>query len=129
MLKEGDVIELKVGHEVYASVPRHFLYSDCKGDFRLVKAHVKIEGDLAYLAGRYVVYSTATDGGGTGHGPNDVYPDGHHVFCDRLDSVVRDKSHRVDFYQSGCFTAMLPDLKPVATAKRTTWVVEKKSKE
>ena len=117
MLQEGDIIELKEGHKVYATVPEHFLYSNRKGSFKPTKADAIIGGELSYLAGRYVVYKTSYDGGGTGHGPHDVFPSGHHVFCERLD----DQSVKVDFYQSGSFTAMLPDLQPVAKAVRR-WV-------
>lgn len=81
-LTEGDIIEIKEGHEVYAHVPMHFLYSNKKGSFKTDRGHVKIAGELSYLAGKYVVYKTSIDGGGTGHGPHDVYPDGHHVFCE-----------------------------------------------
>ena len=45
-------------------------------------------------------------------GAHDVYPDGHHVFCVKAD----DDKVRVDFYQSGCFTAMIEDIKPVGKA-------------
>ena len=46
------------------------------------------EGDVIVLTeehaplpcGRYVVVKTAFEGGGTGHGPDDAYPDGHHVY-------------------------------------------------
>lgn len=115
MLQEGDIIELQEGHKVYATVPMHFLYYNKRGVFdQTAKGDVVIGGELAYLAGRYVVYKTSHDGGGTGHGPNDVYPSGHHVFAERLD----DPSVKVDFYQSGCFTAMLPDLKAVGKAVR-----------
>ena len=50
-------------------------------------------GELAYLAGRYVVTKTAKDGGGPSY--DGGYPNGHHVYCRRLD----DPSARVDFYQ------------------------------
>lgn len=114
MLQEGDIIELQEGHMVYATVPEHFLYANRKGSFKPAKGEVVIRGELAYLAGRYVVYKTSYDGGGTGHGPHDVYPDGHHVFAERLD----DTSVKVDFYQSGSFTAMLPGLQAVGRAVR-----------
>lgn len=117
MLQEGDVIELTGGHTVYADVPEHYLYSNKKGSFKLAHGRVVIAGDLYYLAGRYVVYKTVREGGGRGMGPHDIYPDGHHVFCERLD----DPSVKVDFYQSGSFTAMIEDIVPVAKAERH-WV-------
>lgn len=117
MLAEGDIVEIKEGCKVYALVPQHFLYANKKGDFSLAKGEAVVGKELAYLAGRYVVYKTAMEGGGTGMGPHDVYPDGHHVYCEKLD----DPSQKIDFYQSGSFTAMLPDLKPVGRAERR-WV-------
>ena len=113
-LKEGDVIDLKTGHKVYADVPKHFVYSNCKGDFSLTHSDVTIGGEFEHLAGQYIVYKTANDGGGTGHGPHDVYPDGHHVWCVKAD----DHSVKVDFYQSGCFTAMIKDIEPTGRAER-----------
>lgn len=117
VLQEGDIIELREGLTVYATVPEHFLYSNRRGSFKMTYTSVTIRGELMFLAGRYVVYKVAFDGGGTGHGPGDVYPNGHHVFAERLD----DPSIKVDFYQSGCFTAMLPNLHPVGRAVRR-WV-------
>ena len=110
MLNEGDIIEICEGHRVYADVPEHFLYDNCRGSFRIAHGNVTIGGELAYLAGRYVVYKTVQDGGGVAMG-HDVYPDGHHVFCERLSDRVR-----IDFYQSGCFTAMIPNIEPVGRA-------------
>ena len=122
-LKEGDVIDLETGHKVYTDVPKHFVYSNCKGDFSLTHSDVVIAGEFAHLAGRYVVYKTAKDGGGTGHGPNDVYPSGHHVWCEKVD----DAAVKVDFYQSGCFTAMIEDIVPTAHAERK-WVYSANAK-
>jgi hypothetical protein len=59
--------------------------------------------------GEFVVISTAMEGGSTGH---DAYPDGHHVFCKRLnaDGSYNDNGTEINFYQSGCFTGtILPD--------------------
>jgi hypothetical protein len=75
---------------------------------------VTIGGELSYLLGEYVVYKTCYDGGGTGMGPHDVFPDGHHVFCESLE----DRSVRVDFYQTGCFTAMIEEIEPTGHAER-----------
>lgn len=113
MLQEGDIIELKVGHKVYADVPEHFLYTNRRGSFSLAHGEVVIGGELAYLAGRYVVYKTSFEGGGTGMW-RDVYPDGHHVYCERLD----DHSVKVDFYQSGAFTCVIEHIEPVKRAVR-----------
>lgn len=112
-LKPGDVIELTEGHSVYAKAPKHFLYSNRTGDFSLDRGLVKIGGELGYLAGRYIVTKTAADGGGCGHGPGDVYPDGHHVWCVRSDGA-----DEVDFYQSGCFTAMIVKIDVIGHAEQ-----------
>lgn len=111
-LQEGDVIELFDGHRVYADVPEHFIYANRKGRFSLAHGLITIGGEFSYFAGRYVVTKTTMDGGGTGHGPHDVYPNGHHVFCENVD----DRSRKVDFYQSGSFTAMIQEIKPVGRA-------------
>lgn len=118
-LKPGDIIAILVGHRVYADVPRHFVYSNCKGDYTFAHSDVTITGELSYLAGRYVVVDAKSEGGGCAHGPHDVYPDGWHVFCERLD----DSHNKVDFFQSGCFTAMICDIEPVGRATQR-WVEE-----
>ncbi len=122
-LQEGDVIDISEGHEVYAVVPEHFLFDNKKGSWKMKRGGVRIKGELSYLAGRYVVYKTVMDGGGTAHGPGDYYPDGWHVFCEKVD----DPDTNIDFYQSGAFTAMITDIKPVGKAKKK-WVFENKSK-
>lgn len=69
---------------------------------------------------KYVVYKTNYEGGRTGHGPNDVYPDGYRVFCEQLD----DTDNRIDFFQTGCFTHTFPDIKPIGRAKRHWEITE-----
>lgn len=113
LLKEGDLIELKDGMEVYADVPKHFVFSNKRGCFDLTHSAVTIGGEFDYLAGEYVVIKTAMTGGGTGHGPNDVFTDGHRVWCQK----TSDSNVNVDFYQTGCFTAMIRDIKPIGQAK------------
>lgn len=129
LLKKGDVIKLAKGYAVYADVPEHFVYSNKRGSFNLVHERVQLAGELDYFIGTYVVLRTAMDGGGTGHGPGDVYPDGHHVFCEQLTAPHL----RVDFYQTGCFTAMIEDIEVVGTAvekvTRTEWKIAPKKDE
>lgn len=110
-LQEGDVIELTADHKVYADVPHHFVYANRKGDFSLTQHNVQLSGDFEYLQGRYIVIKTGVTGGGTGHGANDVYPDGYKVTCKR-----EDEEYTVSFYQSGCFTAMIKNIEPIAKA-------------
>jgi hypothetical protein len=118
MLEEGDVIQIEPGMRVYADVPQHFLYSNRRGDFTPGHGEIRIFGDLSYFAGKYVVLKTSFDGGGSGHGPGDSYPNGHHVFCESTEAPKR----KIDFYQSGCFTCMLPDLKAIGKAE-LKWVL------
>ena len=113
LLEEGDIIELKEGYDIYASVPEHFIFNNRRGSFLITHAAIRICGEMAYFAGRYVVYKVNSEGGGKGHGSNDSYPDGHHVFCERID----DPTVKVDFFQSGCFTATIKNIEPVGKAK------------
>jgi hypothetical protein len=132
LLQEGDIIELMPGHTVYASLPMHFIYENEFGNFsetartEVTIGEPKLGLDTSFIAGRYVVTSTSIRGGGTGMGPHDVYPDGHHVDCQLLmqqgfDLPRRAMSKkyplRVAFYQTGCFTAMIPDIASIGRAK------------
>lgn len=113
-LQEGDVIEITEGDEFYADIPKHFAYSDAKGVFdEFAHTRVVCEKELGYLQGRYVVCKAEDDGGCGGMDP---YPDGWHVFCERLKDGVK-----IDFYQSGSFTAMMPDKQAVGKAERSKW--------
>jgi hypothetical protein len=116
-LEEGDVIELKKGHAIYAKIPEKYIYANTPKSDNLAKTEVTIGKkrnglDTGYLAGRYAVIKTAYDGGGTGMGPNDIYPDGDHVWCRKM--LENGKfGEQVEFYQSGSFTAMIEEIKPV----------------
>lgn len=61
---------------------------------------------FTFNEGEFLVIETKSDGGGTGHGMHDVYPNGHHVFAKRLadDGSYDPEGDEVDFYQSGSFT-------------------------
>jgi len=119
LLEEGDIIRLEAGHKVYADIPKHFVYSNCRGVWDLCHHEVVIGGEHDYLTGDYVVYRAYSGGGSTGGGMNghDDWPDGWHVFAERADGV------KVDFYQSGCFTAMIREIQPIGHATRR-WVIE-----
>jgi len=130
-LKEGDVIKLKEGYTVGVMIPEHFVFSNKKGCWRLSYEFVTIGDprtsgglDTSYLVGKYIVVRTALDGGGTGHGPGDAYPDGHHVYCERV-SVDGESKIEVDFYQSGSFVHLIKEyeISPIGKAKKR-WVVE-----
>ena len=72
--------------------------------------------------GKFVVYKTSYEGGSSGGGMNghDSYPDGHRVFCE---STIEPEI-KVNFYQSGSFTAMIVDIKPIAKMSKV-WIEEK----
>lgn len=118
MLEEGDIIVLESGHRVYAYVPEHFVHDNRRGHFELTHSDITLGGDFDYLCGRYVVYKTAEEGGSWGYQGSDFHPNGHHVFCERLSDRVK-----VDFYQSGSFSALIEKIEPVGKATRV-WVEE-----
>ncbi len=118
-LEEGDVIELNETHVVYANIPEHFTCSSKRGIFTLTRHEAALGGELSYLQGKYVVTKTTFDGGSTGR---DAYPDGHHVFCRKIPEGKSYEhslkvEHEIDFYQSGCFTAMIENIEPIGKAK------------
>ena len=119
-LQEGDLIQIKPGEEVYAEVPYHFIYEGEEGNWaETTETEIKVEGQFAFFAGKYLVYKTAVEGGGTGHGPGDIYPNGHHVYARKVGA----HNVKVSFYQSGSFTIMKPDKKPIGKA-RIQWVID-----
>jgi hypothetical protein len=71
----------------------------------------KQQFDTSEYIGDYVVVSTALTGGGTGHGPHDVYPDGWYVTAKKLKGEKYDsKGKEISFYQSGCFSVTNKDV-------------------
>lgn len=117
LLKEGDVIELNKNHTVYADVSKHIIPSREEDNFYHTNYKIKLDGKFSYFQGKYIVVKTELTGGGTGHGINDVYPDGHKVTCESLDGKLT-----VSFYQTGCFTAMIEDITPIGTATKK-WII------
>jgi len=66
--------------------------------------------------GTYRVTATAMTGGGTGHGPHDIFPNGHQLtLMPEQDGVIDWKAEPKRFYQSGCFvdSMMLPYCQPL----------------
>ncbi len=111
LLQPGDIIVLDEKHCVYAAVPKHFVFANKRGDFSTQRAEVCLATSWAtYLCGKYVVTEVRTDGGGPSF--DGGFPDGHHVFCESFD----DRSREVDFYQTGCFTAMIKEITPIGRA-------------
>lgn len=76
----------------------------------LIVSKIKIEpkpDTFTLEEGEFVVTKTTHDGGGTAMF-NDVYPDGHHVHCKKLEDGNFDADGiEIDFYQTGSFTAMI----------------------
>lgn len=162
-LQRGDVIEIKKGMSVYATIPERFVYANRAQSMKpaqtvinvgrvkeaaiidLGKATKDIQQeiyshggitvsqqqiielltnaidttlpttlDTSEYAGEYVVVNTALTGGGTGMGSHDTYPDGWHVIAKKLKNGEYDNDGlTIEFYQSGCFSAMLPDIEPI----------------
>ena len=131
LLEEGDVIELTKGHSVYYEVPEHFVYSNGIGSFKaMATATVKIGSflnsevdsgmDTSFLCGKYIVTKTCMDGGGVVMG-HDIYPNGHHVWCENSDYP----RIKVNFYQSGCFTAVISPKNIQPSGKATiSWKIK-----
>lgn len=69
--------------------------------------------DTSFFEGVYEVTRTEYNGGGSQPAMCvrglDTYPDGWHVYCRKVDAP----DVKVDFYQSGCFTAMIEDITPI----------------
>ena len=65
--------------------------------------------DSSRATAKFVVEEANMQGGGTGHGPDDIYPDGWHVKARRLnkDGSYNPKGEAICFYMSGCFTCMV----------------------
>jgi hypothetical protein len=83
----------------------------------------KVNNDsFCFQEGFFVVTETKMDGGGTGHGPHDIYPDGHHVFAQRLneDGTYNEHGEKINFYQSGSFTTCIEEDIPVIRKMKET---------
>jgi len=92
--------ESKLGVKISAADAKEFI---------MTKLPVVKKDKFVLNEGEFVVIRTAMEGGFTGH---DAYPDGHHVYCKRLNAngSYNEKGTEINFYQSGCFTGIiLPD--------------------
>lgn len=119
LMHVGDIIELSPGMTVYAMLPEHCCFDNRFGVFNQYHHHeMKIGSQMKGLdthqfAGQYEVIQVSQDGGGSQTGMNghpDTWPDGHHVRARmiREKCLPSDPYFEVDFYQTGCFTAMIP---------------------
>lgn len=67
--------------------------------------------------GEFVVTKTLLDGG-SDYNDRDYYPDGYRVYCQKLiDGSYHEDAIEVNFYQTGCFTAMIEAIKPIRKLK------------
>lgn len=101
LLRTGNYFCLNVGDSVYARVPEKRIYNNGRED---ETAHGMIViSDSDKLDGYYIVSLAQFDGGGSdGYGSN--YPNGWHVYAEK----VSDRTTKVDFFQTGSFTALIP---------------------
>ena len=82
-------------------------------------------GDVIILGKKkaleYIVIRAELEGGGTGHGPHDIYPDGWHIKARKLnsDGSYNPEAKTIDFYQSGSFTNMKEKVKIVGKMEQT----------
>lgn len=138
-LRVGEVIELKEGMTISAEIEQRFIYANCPTSTELVKTTIRIGQEYndgkgntystKKYKGKYVVVETKTDGGS--RSDRDYYPDGHHVFAQKLkkDGSYSMKAEKINFYQSGCFTnTILPEntIKVTELEMERTFVPKKK---
>lgn len=133
LLQPGDIIEIVDGDTVEINIPDHFCYSNRRGVMhRLSSAVVTVGEDYNgfptdWLKGRYVVTQAYEGGGGEGHGPNDIFPDGWLIEAESLlekHSEYSDSPRwKIKFSQSGCFSHSMPEKRAVGKAK-AHWIVE-----
>ena len=135
-LQVGDVFAANKGMRVYAYIPSHFVYQNTPNNFSPARTEVKVGEirkrdshtlNLSYFKGHYVVEHARSEGGGTAHGPHDVYPDGWHIKARKLwdDGTYNPNGTEIEFYQSGAFTAVNKDVPVVRKMRRNvTFVAE-----
>jgi len=88
-------------------------------EFVMSKVKKPVPEIFVISQGKYLVTKSISDGGSTAMF-KDVYPDGHHVFCKAMNGDSYDENGtEVNFYQTGCFTAMIPNITPIGTMKLT----------
>lgn len=114
-LKVGDIIYLDKEHVVYGKLKEKLVYSNKRNSNKIIRTEVHLK-DFPIFCGKYVVVKTSFEGGDPD--PRDPYPNGHHVYCQKLSDGLE-----VDFYQSGCFSAMIKNIDVIGRAKNK-WIIE-----
>lgn len=133
LLQVGDVFELKDGMFVDGSIAEGFVYVNSRDLLKETITEVEVGRtySLGFFSkmpvppGDYIVVKARMAGGGSGHGVNDYYPDGWEITARKLapDGTFDPNGTKVSFFQTGCFTVMLPKV-PVLRRMRmvTTFV-------
>jgi hypothetical protein len=99
-----------VAVEIHNAFRRVGLKADNKAITKFIHAQISqrelSSEKFCFKGGTFVVINTKIDGGSSGRDP---YPNGHHVFVKRLakDGSYDKQGDTADFYQSGCFSAMI----------------------
>ena len=105
-----ELFELNLGAKIDKETTREFVRANI--------TYSEETYDTSQLAGEYVVIKAYMTGGGCGHGPGDVYPDGWEVTCKKLKNEEwDDEGLEVRFYQSGCFTSMIKEIETLRKMK------------
>jgi len=126
LLQVGDVLYLGPGASVRTLVPEKIFISNKRNSNKLIGECIIIgrvykykKERFIFYPGKFVVIKTVMDGGGTGMGPHDTFPDGHHVFCKKLkNDKYNDNGPELDFYQTGCFHCVNPHITPIGKMKQ-----------
>lgn len=84
--------------------------------------------DLTRAGAKFVVETAGMEGGGTGHGPNDVYGDGWHVRARRLQTngEYDPNGEIIEFYTNGSFNCVIPPKDIRVVGKMQMWFVKVK---
>lgn len=86
-------------------------------EFVLSKIKQPEEETFSIHGGEFIVIKTLLDGG-SHYNDRDYYPDGHRVYCQQLiNGSYHEDAIEVNFYQTGCFTAIIKDIKPIRKLK------------
>lgn len=104
LLEEGDVFDLTAHHKVYVDIQVKY---ENRRSPEIAHSLVHVKDHLEFV-GEFVVYKTVYEGR--------VPYRGYHVFAERLTDGLK-----IDFYQSGGYTAVIPNVKVVRKMVRK-WV-------